>query len=62
MDEREIRFEVSERGLAIDDGNVIGGPFIPDGIVRIYDRSTYYVAGSGHDLRSAYENLLFNEG
>jgi hypothetical protein len=46
MDEYEIKqriTELHERGLDIDEGNLIGGPFIPDGMVRIYRTSDHSV-------------------
>lgn len=54
MTEAEILQELTCRGLQVDEGNVIGGPFIPDGVVRIYDDSG--VRGEGRTLEEAYNN------
>lgn len=43
MDERELESALEEHGLAVDEGNVIGGPFIPDGRYRLYSCETHDV-------------------
>ena len=56
LTEDEILELLESRGLLIDDGCVIGGPFIPDGRYRIYDED-YTILGEGSSLRKAYEEL-----
>jgi len=46
---------VEALGLVIDEGNLISGPFIPDGTVRIYDPETVSVWGEGDSLKEALE-------
>ena len=41
MDEREFQAALAEHGFAVDEGNAIGGPFIPDGRYRIYRQETH---------------------
>lgn len=42
-------------GLIIDEGNLIAGPFIPDGTVRVYDPETIVVWGEGPSLVEALD-------
>lgn len=57
MDDR-ILIEILERaGLAVDEGDRISGPFIPDGTVRIYDPETDSMLASGRTLREAFEDV-----
>lgn len=37
VDDRELEEALAAEGLTVDHGNLIGGPFIPDGTVRICD-------------------------
>lgn len=54
MDEiREREAEVTNTGLEIDEGNLIAGPFIPDGNVRIYDPETLTVVAEGSNVEEA---------
>jgi len=57
MDDRTL-IEILERaGLAVDEGDRISGPFIPDGTVRIYDPETDSLLASGSSLAEAFENV-----
>lgn len=48
-----------ERGYTVDHGDLIGGPFIPDGTVRIYrDGNPSDLAGEGRTLKEAARNIL----
>lgn len=50
--------EILERaGLAVDHGDLISGPFIPDGTVRVYDPDTDRVLGSGDTLAAAFAEV-----
>ena len=44
-------------GLAVDHGDLISGPFIPDGTVRVYDPDTGDVLGEGDTLAAAAANV-----
>jgi hypothetical protein len=47
---------VEAEELVLDDGCGIGGPYIPDGIVRIYDpEDCYNVLGSGETAEEAWD-------
>jgi hypothetical protein len=59
--ESEIREEIDSWGLAIDEGNLIGGPFISDGKVRIYDPDTSSVKGEGVNIEEAWEDYEFRK-
>ena len=61
MSEEDIIEELTRRNLEVDDGSVIGGPFIPDGWVRIYDpNSCYAILGEGYTLEEAYKRAQMN--
>lgn len=60
-EEREILEKIAERGFSVDEGNLIGGPFIPDGRIRIVDSECSEKA-SGKTLKDAYEDLCFIHG
>lgn len=55
MDDATLMALIERAGLAVDEGNLIAGPFIPDGTVRIYDPDTLDVRGEGATLADAYE-------
>lgn len=48
---------LEEAELAVDHGNLISGPFIPDGTVRIYRPETLSILGRGATLVEAVEDL-----
>ena len=54
MDEFEFKTELRERNLAVDYGDVIGGPFIPDGLYRVYETETNGMICSS----KTYEGLI----
>lgn len=56
VDEREIEEALAAEGITVDHGNLIGGPFIPDGTVRILDWYSN-VVGEGRTLAEAVEAL-----
>lgn len=56
-DEAEILELLEQAELAVDYGNLISGPFIPDGTVRIYRPETISVLGRGATLVEAVEDL-----
>lgn len=47
-------------GFDVDLGNVIGGPFIPDGTVRIYETASNNVIAQGPSLEEAYASLTLS--
>lgn len=55
--EDNLEAALAEHGLALDAGNVIGGPFIPDGIYRIYRPGDLGIVGSGSTLEAAIDDL-----
>lgn len=58
MDEREFRDLLAERGLELDEGNLIQGPFIPDGMWRVYDPETRDVKAQGRGFEAVMANYL----
>jgi len=56
MTDDEIMSVLTERELKVDEGNLIDGPFIPDGTVRIYEGWSN-VLGSGETLADAFSDL-----
>ncbi len=56
MDDTEILSAAHALELEVDEGATIGGPFIPDGIVRVYDPATSTVLGSGKTLQEAWDD------
>ena len=54
---KTTREEVEALGLVIDEGNLIAGPFIPDGRTRIYEPETYNVRGEGQTLEEALASM-----
>ena len=57
MTEEEMLKDLDKRDYGVDEGNVIGGPFIPDGRVRIYHRLTNHVESEGATLEEAYSEM-----
>lgn len=58
MTEEEILETLEDKGLALDEGDRIDGPFIPDGTVRIYDpECPVIVCAEGSTVAEAFENL-----
>jgi hypothetical protein len=58
MGDDDVRRELDERGLVLDEGNLISGPFIPDGTVRIYHPDDpCLVLGEGATIKEAFEDL-----
>lgn len=57
MTEEDMLRELEERGLELDEGNLIGGYFIPDGTKRICEKGTSNVIAEGKTLRDAFEWL-----
>jgi hypothetical protein len=57
MDEYDFRVALEDHGLAVDEGNVIGGPFIPDGRYRIYNLSTHDVICDAKTYRGLIEEF-----
>lgn len=53
MDLTEIQERLSAEGFLIDEGNLIGGPFIPDGRCRIYNPTSMYILAEGRTLEEA---------
>jgi hypothetical protein len=54
MTETDLQALVEDAGMEIDEGCTVGGPFIDDGVVRIYNPETLEVIGEGPSLESAY--------
>ena len=52
--------KLSEHGLLVDEGNLIQGPFIPDGRVRIYRESDHSVVAEGRTYEEAVANLPYD--
>jgi len=58
MTDEEVREACEELGLVLDEGNLIQGPFIPDGTCRIYpEGEPYQILGSGSTPEEAWEGL-----
>lgn len=62
MTEEQLRESIERQGFAIDEGNVIGGPFTPDGTVRIYEAASGIVHGEGSTLAEAASNAMCAAG
>jgi hypothetical protein len=60
--DEEIRRALEDLGLEVDEGNRVGGPFIPDGTTRIYDEDTLDVLAEGPDLQEAYKTYAMQHG
>jgi hypothetical protein len=61
MDDFDFRAALDEHNLVVDEGNVIGGPFIPDGRYRLYVIDTHDViceAKTHTDLIEEFESWL----
>lgn len=56
VDERGVEEALAGIGLTVDRGDLIDGPFIPDGTVRICDRGASVLA-EGRTLEEAVGNL-----
>ena len=56
MTQGELEDRVGPR-FSVDPGWVIGGPFIPDGRVRIYDEETLSVVAEGEGWDEAWEDF-----
>jgi hypothetical protein len=60
MTDKEIREECARLGLRLDEGDLIGGPFIPDGHYRIHPiNDPYTVLGHGYSPQEAWDDLPF---
>lgn len=59
IDEKEFRSLLEERGFELDEGNLIAGPFIPDGRWRVYRTDDHLVIAEGCDLADVMENFNF---
>jgi hypothetical protein len=57
--DQEIVDTLDKMGLGVDFGVGVGGPFIPDGIVRIYHSETLWVVSFGDTLQEAYDNYVY---
>ncbi len=58
FDEEEILNICADRGWAVDFGNTTSGPFLPDGIVRIYeDGDPTTLVAEGATLQDAVSGL-----
>jgi hypothetical protein len=55
MDDKSLQGLLERAGFAVDHGDLIAGPFIPDGTVRVYDPETSRILGRGDTLAEAYE-------
>lgn len=62
MNESEFRERLAQMGLELDEGNVIGGPFIPDGTYRVYDPDTHGVVDCNRDLEALIQGFNFYSG
>ena len=65
MDQFEINekiAELRERGFEIDEGNLIDGPWIPDGTIRIYrvsDNNLYICASSVEEALNRFSSISY---
>ena len=58
MNEQEILDICFDRGWTVDFGDLISGPYIPDGTVRIYeDDNPYNIVAEGATLQDAVSGL-----
>jgi hypothetical protein len=62
VEEDEIRQVLEAQGLVVDDGNLISGPFIPDGRVRIHSPGSVSILGDGSTLAEAYADFCLHKG
>jgi len=53
MDLLEIKERLEAEGYVIDEGNLIAGPFIPDGRCRIYDPTSMHIVAEGRTVEKA---------
>lgn len=58
MTDSDILDALQEKELEVDHGNLIAGPFISDGRVRIYCPETHDVRGEGDTLQEAFDNVF----
>lgn len=59
MTDQEIVDSLDKVGLNVDFGNASGGPFFPDGLVRIYHSELLWVVSFGPTLQDAYDNYRY---
>jgi hypothetical protein len=57
VDDGTLREILERAGLAVDEGDLISGPFIPDGTTRIYDPDSNRVLGAGDTLAAAFADV-----
>jgi hypothetical protein len=57
----ELLAIVHAQGFVVDEGNLISGPFIPDGRVRIYDPETNDVLAQGRTIEEALADCPSSE-
>ena len=59
MTEKDIQDFFQELGLVLDEGNLISGPYIPMGYVRIYaEEEPYNILGEGNTVEEAYKDFM----
>lgn len=60
MTDAEIIQHLADLGCAVDEGMTIGGPFIPDGRVRVFREDSLDLLAEGASLQEAFEDFLLN--
>jgi hypothetical protein len=61
MDHEDMMAVLAAHDLEVDEGCLIGGPFIPDGRVRIYRPDDLRVMGEGKTFEEAFEALWLED-